>query len=217
MGNKTFDFSSKEKDFFVQKWPNLAQNWHFWSIWVRPCRLIRRPVGGCGPRAVSRKTPIYFIYIEILKIYHLSPSISTPHSSQSILAREVMLKGLPMIFVLMETYPVVVLGTIHPSQQLLFCRWIHLCDPTSDLISIHLVVFTSPNMETIADLDLHHVAALLLAVVIPLPPRQGSRRPMVARGPRLSPVGSRTCQSTCTTKQENQKWHRHSSMRELWL
>ena len=36
---------------------------------------------------------------KILKFYHLSPSISTPHSSQSILAREVMLKGLPMIFV----------------------------------------------------------------------------------------------------------------------
>ena len=45
--------------------PNLAQNWHFWSIWARPCRLIQCPaggsVGGCGARAVSCKTPIYFI------------------------------------------------------------------------------------------------------------------------------------------------------------
>ena len=37
----------------------------FCSIWARPCRLIQCPVGGsvggCGARAVSRKTPIYFI------------------------------------------------------------------------------------------------------------------------------------------------------------
>ena len=46
----------------------MAQNWHFWLIWARPCRLFRCPVGGsiggCCARAVSRKTPIYFfIYI----------------------------------------------------------------------------------------------------------------------------------------------------------
>ena len=67
MGNKTFDFSSKKKGFFAQKRPNLAQNWHFWSIWARPCKLIQCPigglVGGCGARAVSCKTPIYFIII----------------------------------------------------------------------------------------------------------------------------------------------------------
>ena len=54
-----------EKGFFAPKRTNLAQNWHFWSIWARPCRLIRCPVGGsvdgCGAWAVSRKTPIYFI------------------------------------------------------------------------------------------------------------------------------------------------------------
>ena len=57
VGNKTFDFSSKKKDFL----PKNDQ------IWARPCRLIRCPVGGsfggCGARAVSRKTPIYFIII----------------------------------------------------------------------------------------------------------------------------------------------------------
>ena len=67
MGNKTFDFSSKKKGFFAQEGPNLAQNWHFWSIWTRPCWLLRCPVGGsvggCGAQAVSRKTPIYFISI----------------------------------------------------------------------------------------------------------------------------------------------------------
>ena len=50
---------------FAPKRPNLAQNWHFWLIWARPCRLIECPVGGsvggCGARAVSRKTPIYFM------------------------------------------------------------------------------------------------------------------------------------------------------------
>ena len=42
-----------------------ARNWHFWSFWAWPCRLIWCPigglVGGCGARAVSRKTPIYFV------------------------------------------------------------------------------------------------------------------------------------------------------------
>ena len=41
----------------------MAQNWHFWSIWAR---LIRYPVGGCSARAVSRKTPIYFIILRIV-------------------------------------------------------------------------------------------------------------------------------------------------------
>ena len=59
--------SQVKKGFFAQKRPNLAQNWHFWSIWARSCRLIQCPVGGsvggCGARAVSRKTPIYFIFL----------------------------------------------------------------------------------------------------------------------------------------------------------
>ena len=56
----------KIKIFLRQKRPNLARNGQFWSFWARPCRLIWCPVGGlvggCGARAVSRKTPIYFIY-----------------------------------------------------------------------------------------------------------------------------------------------------------
>ena len=56
MGNKTFDFSIK-KGFFAPKRPNLAQNWHFWSIMCP----VGGSVGGCSARAVSRKTPIYFI------------------------------------------------------------------------------------------------------------------------------------------------------------
>ena len=51
----------KKKDFL----PQNDQIWHFWSIWARPCRLLRCPVGGsvggCCARAVSRKTPIYFM------------------------------------------------------------------------------------------------------------------------------------------------------------
>ena len=61
--------SPVKKGFFAQKRPNLAQNWHFWSIWAMLCRLIQCPVvgsvGGCGVRAVSRKTPIYFIYVVV--------------------------------------------------------------------------------------------------------------------------------------------------------
>ena len=72
--------SPVKKGFFAPKRPNLAQNWHFWSIWARPCRLIWCPVGGsvggCGARAVSRKTPIYFIgidhkVVQILEKYSL--------------------------------------------------------------------------------------------------------------------------------------------------
>ena len=74
VSNKTFDFSSK-KGFFAQKRPNLAQNWHFWSICARPCRLIRCPVGGsvggCGAHAVSRKTPFYFICIHRFAKYQI--------------------------------------------------------------------------------------------------------------------------------------------------
>ena len=46
VGNKTFDFSSKKKDFLPnndQIWP---QNLYFWSIWARPCRLTQCPVVG---------------------------------------------------------------------------------------------------------------------------------------------------------------------------
>ena len=53
---------------FAKVWPNFAQNWHFCSFWARPCWLIWCPVGGlvggCGARAVSRKTPIFFIGFE---------------------------------------------------------------------------------------------------------------------------------------------------------
>ena len=63
--------SQVKKEFFAQKRPNLAQNWQFWSIWARPCRLIQCPVGwsvgGCGARAVSRKTPNYFMFTILRK------------------------------------------------------------------------------------------------------------------------------------------------------
>ena len=68
VGNKLL-ISPVKKGFFAQKRPNLAQNWHFWSIWARACIWcpVGVSVGGCGARAVSRKTPIYFFNI----IYHL--------------------------------------------------------------------------------------------------------------------------------------------------
>ena len=52
------------------------------GAWARPCRLIQCPVGGsvsgCGARAVSRKTPIYFMYIllgEMWKLEIFSPFV----------------------------------------------------------------------------------------------------------------------------------------------
>ena len=67
--------SPVKKRFFAPKRPNLAQNWHFWSFCARGCRLIWCPVGGlvsgCGARAVSRKTPIYFILATSVNITFL--------------------------------------------------------------------------------------------------------------------------------------------------
>ena len=51
MGNKAYDFSSKKKDFL----PKNDQ--------ICP---VGGSVGGCGARAVSRKTPIYFIIYLLL-------------------------------------------------------------------------------------------------------------------------------------------------------
>ena len=65
VGTKTFASSCKNYDF----WP---QNSHFrpkicfLQHIYRPCRLIWCPigwlVGGCGARAITRKTPIYFMF-----------------------------------------------------------------------------------------------------------------------------------------------------------
>ena len=65
MGNKTFDFSSKKKDFLLkndQIWPEIGISDHCWLIWYPVDGLA----GGCGARAVSRKTPIYFIIVIFL-------------------------------------------------------------------------------------------------------------------------------------------------------
>ena len=66
VGNKTYDFSSKKKDFcpkttkFGQKLAFLVNLGQAMQAYSMPCCWS---VGGCGAWAVSRKTPIYFIYI----------------------------------------------------------------------------------------------------------------------------------------------------------
>ena len=65
VGNKTYDFSSKKKDFLPkndQIWPKIGTFVHL-LIWCPVGGLV----GSCGAQAVSCKTPIYFI--EILCIY----------------------------------------------------------------------------------------------------------------------------------------------------
>ena len=60
VGNKTFDFSSKKKDFLPknhQIWPDFGIFVHCWLIWCPVGGLV----GGCGARAVSRKTPMYCV------------------------------------------------------------------------------------------------------------------------------------------------------------
>ena len=54
--------SSVKKGFLAQKRRNLARNWNFCSFSARPCGSFGALLfGGCGARAVSRKTPIYLI------------------------------------------------------------------------------------------------------------------------------------------------------------
>ena len=60
---KLFDFSSKKKDFLPkndQIWPKIGI---FGQFGPGHAGLfgVGQSVGGCGARAVSRKTPIYFI------------------------------------------------------------------------------------------------------------------------------------------------------------
>ena len=87
--------SPEKKGFFAQKSPNLARKWHFWSIWARPCRHIRfpvgGPVGGCGARAVSRKTPIYSIYLIYILLYFYFLYLSLLYSYFDFCSRSVCL------------------------------------------------------------------------------------------------------------------------------
>ena len=65
--------SKVKKRIFCPKTTKFGPNWHFWSIWARPCRLYSMPwcgsVGGYGARAVSRKTPIYFMITKRRKLF----------------------------------------------------------------------------------------------------------------------------------------------------
>ena len=65
MGNKTFDFSSKKKDFLPkndQIWPKMGSFGHFGpgNAGLVNALLVGRCV--VVSRAISRKTPIYFIF-----------------------------------------------------------------------------------------------------------------------------------------------------------
>ena len=85
----------------------------------------------------------------------------------------------------------VIFRPVHPGDQLLLCLRV----------------------------DLHYEAALLLAVVVPLPPRDRLRGTVVAGGPSLGPVWARA--SKGTSKKEGklkQNWHEHSwRSLPLWL
>ena len=60
-----FDFSSKNLDFLPKNDKNWARNWHFVHFGPGLAGSFGGLVGGCGARAVSRKTPIYFIYFDM--------------------------------------------------------------------------------------------------------------------------------------------------------
>ena len=60
-GYQNFPFLPQKLGFLAQKRPNLAQNMLSWAHIDRVGSFGALLVGGCGARAVSRKTPIYFI------------------------------------------------------------------------------------------------------------------------------------------------------------
>ena len=67
MGNKTFDFSSKKR-IFCPKTTKFGPKLEFFVNLGQAMQASLVPVsgsvGGCGARAVSRKTPIYFMVID---------------------------------------------------------------------------------------------------------------------------------------------------------
>ena len=63
-----------------QIWPEFGISDHCWLIWCPVDGLA----GGCGARAVSRKTPIYFIYLCILYIFLGSLHCIAPKMSYTI-------------------------------------------------------------------------------------------------------------------------------------
>ena len=64
LGNKTFEFSCKKR-IFCQKMTKFGPKLAFLVNLGQAMQASSVPccgsVGGCGARAVSRKTPIYFI------------------------------------------------------------------------------------------------------------------------------------------------------------
>ena len=66
VGDKTFDFFSKNYDFCPKKSKfGLKMAFLFILGQALPAHLV----GGCGARAVPRKTPIYFIIVHSDIIY----------------------------------------------------------------------------------------------------------------------------------------------------
>ena len=57
VGDKTFDFSSKIRPKKSKFGPKMA------FLFILGQALPAHLVGGCGARAVSRKTPIYFMIV----------------------------------------------------------------------------------------------------------------------------------------------------------
>ena len=71
VGYKTFDFSSKKR-IFCFKTTKFGQKLAFLVILGQAMQAYSMPccgsVGGCGARAVSRKTPIYFIVVIVVVV-----------------------------------------------------------------------------------------------------------------------------------------------------
>ena len=66
VGNKTFDFSSKKKDFLPKNhpiWPEFGIFVHCWLIWCPVGGLV----GGCGAGCISQDTYLLYVIICIWK------------------------------------------------------------------------------------------------------------------------------------------------------
>ena len=75
--------SPVKKGFFAQQRPILAQNWHFWSIWARPCRLIQCPVVGrlvVFARGLYLARHLFTLYDILYTTYIILKIINGSHS-----------------------------------------------------------------------------------------------------------------------------------------
>ena len=172
----------------------MAQNWHFWSIWARPCRLIQCPVGGtfggCGAQAVSRKTPFYFMINHLIK--------ESSYSILSVLCISLcsyfrMKRGRVALLITITVAPYLLLSGILSIKQLLEEK----TRKAKDVDGIYNFSANELNVEGEHDVDLVFSLAEVAALPPPVHPSPSCAPPPLPSRP--------TCEGQTGGKLKNEK------------